>query len=110
MPSFQRFRSGAIGLSLLLMACVPLLSAAQSVPRNKTLIIAQNFDPQTLWPNGTTASTNLNAGAAVVEPLFWINPASGKLEGILATGYTLQSPTVHKVELRKGVKLSLIHI
>lgn len=106
MPYFQRFRSGAIGVLMLLAIGLPLLSHAQSVPRNKTLIIAQNFDPQTLWPNGTTASTNLNAGAAVVEPLFWINPASGKLEGILATGYTLQSPTVHKVELRKGVKFS----
>ena len=30
-----------------------------------TLTVAQNFDPQTLWPNGTTASDNLNAGSAI---------------------------------------------
>jgi len=106
MSIFERFQSGAIGLSLLMLAGLPMLSSAQSVPRAKTLIIAQNFDPQTLWPNGTTASTNLNAGAAVVEPLFWINPATNKLEGVLATSYTLQSPTVHKIELRRGVKFS----
>lgn len=106
MPNIQRFRSAAVGLLLILLVGLPLMAGAQSVPRNKTLIIAQNFDPQTLWPNGTTASTNLNAGAAIVEPLFWINPASNKLEGILAGSYTLQAPTVHRVELRKGVKFS----
>ena len=38
-------------------------AVAQNVPRNRTLVVAQNFDPQSLWPNGTTASTNLNPAA-----------------------------------------------
>ncbi len=102
----QRVRVLGIALGLLFLASLSLCANAQSVPRSKTLIIAQNFDPQTLWPNGTTASTNLNAGAAIVEPLFWINPANNKMEGVLATSYTMVSPTVHRIELRKGVKFT----
>ncbi len=94
------------GLLLLWLALLPLHAGAQSVPRNRTLVIAQNFDPQTLWPNGTTASTNLNPGAAIVEPLFWINPVGNKFEPVLAMSYRLQSPTAHRIELRKGVKFS----
>jgi peptide/nickel transport system substrate-binding protein len=98
--------SGLLGMALLALSLLPLQAGAQQVPRNRTLVIAQNFDPQTLWPNGTTASTNLNPGAAIVEPLFWINPATNKMEPVLATSYTLQSPTVHRVELRRGVRFS----
>ncbi len=106
MAFWSRHRFVLFGLLVSVLAYWPLLSRAQSVTRANTLIVAQNFDPQSLWPNGTTASTNLNPGAAIVEPLFWINPASNKLEPVLASRYTLQSPTVHRVELRRGVRFS----
>ena len=81
-------------------------AAAQTVQRNRTLVIAQNFDPQSLWPNGTTASTNLNPGAVIVEPLFWIDPRTNKLEPVLAASFTMQSPTAYRIDLRRDVKFS----
>ena len=54
----------------LTLVLFPVFSGAADVPRNRTLIIAQGFDPYHLWPNGSTASTNLNCGAAIVEPVF----------------------------------------
>ena len=78
-------------------------AAAQTVQRNRTLVIAQNFDPQSLWPNGTTASTNLNPGAVIVEPLFWIDPRTNKLEPVLAASFTMQSPTAYRIDLRRDV-------
>ncbi|WP_048645243.1 ABC transporter substrate-binding protein [Nitratireductor soli] len=68
-----------------------------------TLTIAQNFDPQTLWPNGTTASDNLNAGSAIVESLFWQDPRTGKVEPLLATGYEMETPTTFILRLREDV-------
>ena len=83
------------------------LAAAMAVPAYaETLTIAQNFDPQTLWPNGTTASDNLNAGSAIVESLFWQDPRSGKIEPLLATGYQLESPTSVLIKLRDGVSFT----
>ncbi|MGO4843860.1 hypothetical protein AB4144_67430, partial [Rhizobiaceae sp. 2RAB30] len=58
-----------------------------------SLIVAQNFDPQTLWPNGTTASDNLNAGSAIVESLFWVDPHGEEFKPLLATSYTMEDPT-----------------
>jgi peptide/nickel transport system substrate-binding protein len=78
-------------------------ASAQSA---KTLTIAQGFDPQTLWPNGTTASDNLNAGGAIIESLLWTNPATGKNEGLLAESWEQLSPTSVKLNLRKNVKFS----
>lgn len=71
-----------------------------------TLVVAQNFDPQTLWPNGTTASDNLNAGSAIVESLFWVDPHGEVFKPLLATGYELETPTSVVVKLREGVKFS----
>lgn len=71
-----------------------------------TLVVAQNFDPQTLWPNGTTASDNLNAGSAIVEALFWVNPDGEKFSPLLATGYELENDTTVLVRLREGVRFS----
>jgi peptide/nickel transport system substrate-binding protein len=68
-----------------------------------TLTIAQNFDPQTLWPNGTTASDNLNAGSAMVEALFWQDPRVNEIRPLLATGYEMESPTSVVVKLRESV-------
>jgi len=72
----------------------------------ETINIAQNFDPQTLWPNGTTASDNLNAGSAMVEALFWQNPASGKIEPLLATEVEMVSPKEALITLREGVSFT----
>lgn len=71
-----------------------------------TLTVAQNFDPQTLWPNGTTASDNLNAGSAIVEALFWVDPHGEAFKPLLATGYELETPTTVVVHLRDGVKFT----
>ncbi|WP_112324369.1 ABC transporter substrate-binding protein [Oceanibium sediminis] len=72
----------------------------------ETVNIAQNFDPQTLWPNGTTASDNLNAGSAIVESLFWQNPASGEIEPLLATVVEMVSDTEALLTLREGVSFT----
>lgn len=71
-----------------------------------SLVVAQNFDPQTLWPNGTTASDNLNAGSAIVESLFWVDPHGEVFKPLLATSYTLEDPTTVLVKLREGVTFS----
>ena len=94
-----------------LLAATALLAAASLAPSAsaqtpKTLTIAQGFDPQTLWPNGTTASDNLNAGGAIVESLLWTNPATGKNEGLLAEKWEQTSPTTMKLTLRPNVKFS----
>lgn len=70
------------------------------------LVIAQNFDPQTLWPNGTTASDNLNAGSAIVEGLFWQDPRVNETLPLLATGFEMESPTSVIINLREGVSFS----
>jgi peptide/nickel transport system substrate-binding protein len=71
-----------------------------------TLTIAQNFDPQTLWPNGTTASDNLNAGSVIVQSLFWEDPRDHKFKPLLATSYELETPTSVLIKLRAGVKFT----
>lgn len=73
---------------------------------SRTLTIAQGFDPQTLWPNGTTASDNLNAGNAIVEALLWTNPATGKTEPMLAERWEQVSSTTTKLTLREGVRFT----
>ena len=72
----------------------------------KTLVIAQNFDPTSLWPNATTASDNINAGAAITESLFWIDPRSGKAMPLLAEGVTQDGPTAVRIAVRPGVKFT----
>lgn len=85
-------------------ACLTLAGLAQASAA--TLTIAQNFDPQTLWPNGTTASDNLNAGAAIVESLFWQSPKSNKLEPLLALSWRQETPTTVLIALRQGVSFT----
>jgi peptide/nickel transport system substrate-binding protein len=100
--------------SRLSLAALGLLAATISLPwvgsavaqARKSITIAQGFDPQTLWPNGTTASDNLNAGNAIVEALLWTNPTTGKNEGVLAEKWELTAPTTMKVTLRPNVKFS----
>ena len=81
---------------------VSLLGSASA----STLVVAQNFDPQTLWPNGTTASDNLDAGGAIVEALFWFNPVGEVFTPLLATSYELENDTTVLVHLREGVSFS----
>lgn len=71
-----------------------------------TLTIAQNFDPQTLWPNGTTASDNLNAGSAMVEGLFWQDPTDNVIKPLLATSYEHETATSVLIKLRDGVRFT----
>ncbi|WP_292898448.1 MULTISPECIES: ABC transporter substrate-binding protein [unclassified Nitratireductor] len=85
------------------IAAVALAAVLVGPAAAETLTIAQNFDPQTLWPNGTTASDNLNAGSAMVESLFWQDPRSGEIEPLLATGFELETPTSVLLALREGV-------
>lgn len=79
---------------------------AQAPPRARTLVIAQNFDPTSLWPNATTASDNINAGAQIVESLFWIDPRSNKAEPLLAESFSQEGPTAVRIVLRPGVTFS----
>lgn len=81
-------------------------SSPVAAQAGKVVTIAQGFDPQTLWPNGTTASDNLNAGGAIVESLLWTNPATGKTEGMLVEKWEQASPTSMKLTLRNNVKFS----
>jgi peptide/nickel transport system substrate-binding protein len=84
-------------------AAAALLAALALPASADTLTIAQNFDPQTLWPNGTTASDNLNAGSAMVESLFWQDPRVNEIRPLLATGFEMESPTSVIVKLREGI-------
>ena len=87
-------------------AALPRMAAAQSVPRARTLIVAQTFDPQTLWANGTTASDNVNVGACITESLLWVNAATNRTEPLLATELTQESPTTWIIRLRPNVKFT----
>lgn len=89
----------------LLLATALGVGLAGAAPAS-TLVVAQNFDPQTLWPNGTTASDNLNAGSAIVEALFWFDPDGEVFTPLLATGYELENDTTVLVHLREGVSFS----
>ena len=87
------------------------MGAAASGPglaqgRSRTLTIAQNFDPISLWPNATTASDNINAGAVIVQPLFWVNPASGAPEPLLAESMNRLGPNEIRIALRRGVRFT----
>lgn len=95
---YHRFRNAA--------ATIALAAAFASPAYAADLIIAQNFDPQTLWPNGTTASDNLNAGSAMVEALFWQDPRTNKLEPLLATGFEMESDTSVVISIREGVSFT----
>lgn len=98
-----------IGSLLRRTATAALLSASllgAGAAGAATITIAQNFDPQTLWPNGTTASDNLNAGSAIVESLFWPNPTTGVIEPLLAIGVEMVTPTEAILTLRDGVSFS----
>jgi peptide/nickel transport system substrate-binding protein len=77
--------------------------ACAQATRANTIVIAQNFDAQSLWPNATTASDNLNAGNAIVESLFWQDPRSGKTMPLLAENYRLTAPATVEIKLRRGI-------
>ncbi|CAH1662357.1 Peptide/nickel transport system substrate-binding protein [Hyphomicrobiales bacterium] len=94
----------AVRRAFILLAIIA--SSTVAVAQTKTVTVAQGFDPQTLWPNGTTASDNLNAGGVIVEPLLWNNPATGKTEPLLAESWELIAPTTMKLAIRKGVSFS----
>jgi peptide/nickel transport system substrate-binding protein len=88
---------------------LPRLPAAQGlpqVPRARTLIVAQTFDPSTLWPNGTTASDNVNVGAVICESLFYVNAATDRNEPLLATELAQENPTSWLIRLRPDVRFT----
>lgn len=90
-------------------AALPHPSLAQglpSVPRTRTLIVAQTFDPSTLWPNGTTASDNVNVGAAICESLFFVNAATNRNEPLLATELLGENDTSWLIRLRPDVRFT----
>lgn len=90
---------------LTLLLAGPTQAQAQA-PRDRTLIVAQGFDPQTLWPNGTTASDNVNAGMPMVEPLLGFDTVTNKPVPHLVESWEMTSPTAVKLSLRKGVSFS----
>jgi len=72
----------------------------------RDVVIAQGYDPESLWPNQTTAAININPGSAIVESLFWVDPKDNQLKPLLATSYELESDTSIVVKLREGVTFS----
>ncbi len=88
------------------VAALTVAAALAGPAASAELTIAQNFDPQTLWPNGTTASDNLNAGSAMVEALFWQDPRTNELRPLLATGFEYESDTSIVITLREGVSFT----
>ena len=95
-----------IVLITLALIVLPVLGNAAGVPRNRTFIVAQGFDPQYLWPNASTASTNLNCGAAITESLVWTDPRTGKIEPLLAESWSNINDTTLELKLRKGVSFT----
>jgi peptide/nickel transport system substrate-binding protein len=89
-------------------AFLPRPAAAQvpNVPRARTLVIAQTFDPQTLWANGTTASDNVNVGATINESLLFMNAATNRMEPLLALGADQETPTTWRIRLRPNVRFT----
>jgi len=88
------------------LTALPLDARGQSVPRARTLIIAQTFDPSTLWANGTTASDNVNVGACINESLFYVNAATNRTEPLLATELVQENDTRWLIKLRPDVKFT----
>ena len=84
----RRIAVAALGVGLTLALLITILglapnaalfvAAAAQPTKATTITIAQNFDAQSLWPNATTASDNLNAGNAIVESILWNDPKTGK--------------------------------
>jgi peptide/nickel transport system substrate-binding protein len=81
-------------------------AAAQAPSRARTLVIAQNFDPTSLWPNATTASDNINAGAAITESLFWIDPRTNQAMPLLAEGFIVEGPNSVRIALRPNIRFA----
>ncbi|MBI4082104.1 MAG: hypothetical protein HY423_05780 [Candidatus Lambdaproteobacteria bacterium] len=100
-------RTFILAVAAAVLAALPGSSAwAQSVPRHRTLIICQGADPVYLWPNGSTTSYNLNAGAAIVESFVWTDPRTGKIEPLLAESWRFLNETTLQLKLRRGVTFS----
>lgn len=100
-------RRTALALSLLGSLALGVASVPALAQNSATdLVIAQAFDPTSLWPNFNTASDEVNAGSLIVEPLFWTDPATNSLMPLLAEGYELTDPTTLVIRLRKGVSFT----
>lgn len=101
----KRFSLRALALVGALGVSAGLCPAwAQNAPED--LIIAQAFDPTSLWPNFNTASDEVNAGTLITEPLFWTDAVTNELKPILALGYELVDDTTLIVSLREGVSFT----
>lgn len=103
---FSRLSAGFLTAALWVSVTATGDASAQTQRPGRALVIAQGFDPQTLWPNGTTASDNLNAGNAIVEALLFRDPKTGKTEPMLAESWELESPTSMRLKLRSGVRFT----
>lgn len=85
---------------------LPLWVGTAAPAMARDVIVAQGYDPESLWPNQTTAAININPGSAIVESLFWVDPKDNQLKPLLATGFELESDTSIVVKLREGVKFT----
>jgi peptide/nickel transport system substrate-binding protein len=90
--------------SLLLATC--LTASVAFSAQAQRLTVAQGFDPQTLWPNGTTNAETYNGGTPVVESLMWLDGRDMKVKPLLATSFTMETPTVVLVKLRPNVRFT----
>ena len=85
---------------------LPILFGIAAPAWARDVIVAQGYDPESLWPNQTTAAININPGSAIVESLFWVDPKDNQLKPLLATGFELESDTSIVVKLREGVQFT----
>lgn len=83
-----------------------LLGGTQVQAASSTLTIAQPYDPQSLWPNFSTSAENINAGSAIVEPMFWMDPTTNELVPTLIESYDMVDPATVRLHLRKGVSFT----
>ncbi|WP_226342335.1 ABC transporter substrate-binding protein [Deinococcus sp. AJ005] len=109
----QSLKKNALWLTAGLLATLSVSAQAQNLPRAQTLIVSgwqydtpTSFNPvspaQSAWPVGNTNS-GTNVYELVYETLMTFNSATGKLEPLLATGYT-QKGNVITVKMQPAAK------
>ena len=81
---------------------LPAVASAEG----STLVVAQSYDPQSLWPNFSTSQEQMNVGNAIVESLFWNDPATNKTEPVLAESFEILDDTTVRVVLKQGITFS----
>ncbi|MYG28424.1 MAG: hypothetical protein F4213_20795, partial [Boseongicola sp. SB0677_bin_26] len=78
--------------------------AANAEPAHGTLVVAVNQEPQDLAAQGTYKEINATGLRNVVETLIAVDPVSGEMRGVLATGWERIDGSTLRFTIRQGVK------